>query len=104
MIRGGVVQGLRGARAAWERTAMDALQALLTRRSPAQLREPAPDGPALQTMLDAAMRAPDHGKLRPWRFLVLRGDARARFGALMPESLNRRETTPLPHVLEKERV
>ncbi|MGO9785421.1 MAG: nitroreductase family protein [Stellaceae bacterium] len=83
---------------------MDALQALLTRRSPAQLREPAPDGPALQTMLDAAMRAPDHGKLRPWRFLVLRGDARARFGALMAESLKRRDPTATPPLLEKERV
>jgi nitroreductase len=55
-------------------------------------------------MLDAAMRAPDHGKLRPWRFLVLRGDARARFGALMAESLKRRDPTAPPPLLEKERV
>ncbi len=83
---------------------MDALQALLTRRSPAQLQDPAPDGPALQTILAAAMRAPDHGKLRPWRFLVLRGDARARFGALMAESLKRRDPAATPPLLEKERV
>src|ERR1700722_5084612 len=77
---------------------MDALQALLTRRSPAQLQDPAPAGAALQSM-----RAPDHGKLRPWRFLVLRGDARARLGALMADALQRRDPTATPPLLEKER-
>jgi nitroreductase len=83
---------------------MDALQALLTRRSPAQLQDPAPEGPTLQSILDAAMRAPDHGKLRPWRFLVLRGDARARLGALMADALQRRDPTATPPLLEKERA
>jgi nitroreductase len=82
---------------------MDALQALLTRRSPAQLQDPPPAGAALQSILDAAMRAPDHGKLRPWRFLVLRGDARARLGALMADALQRRDPTATPPLLEKER-
>ena len=83
---------------------MDALQALLTRRSPAQLQDPAPEGLALQSIFDAAMRAPDHGKLRPWRFLVLRGDARARLGALMADALQRRDPTATPPLLEKERA
>jgi len=70
---------------------MDALEALLTRRSPGRLTDPAPDDAALKTMLDAAMRAPDHGRLRPWRFIVLRGEARARLGDLMAEAMRRRE-------------
>jgi nitroreductase len=83
---------------------MDALQALLTRSSPARLKEPAPNGAVLQSILDAAMRAPDHGRLRPWRFLVLRGEARARFGELMAESLKRRDPTATPPLLDKERA
>jgi len=52
---------------------MDALEALLTRRSIGRLTEPAPSEQELRTMLAAATAAPDHGRLRPWRFIVLRG-------------------------------
>jgi nitroreductase len=83
---------------------MDALEALLTRRSPGKLIDPAPDDAALKTMLDAAMRAPDHGRLRPWRFIVLRGDARARLGDLMAEAMRRREPEIPSPALEKERA
>lgn len=57
-----------------------ALDFLLTRRSrPAKtLREPAPSNEALRPILTAAARSPDHGKLEPWRFIVLRGPALAR--------------------------
>ena len=54
-----------------------ALDFLLTRRSrPSKtLTGPAPDRAALETLLTAAARSPDHGKLEPWRFVVLRGAA-----------------------------
>ncbi|WP_375258790.1 nitroreductase [Citreimonas sp.] len=57
-----------------------AIDFLLTRRSrPAKmLRAPAPDDEALRVLLTAAARSPDHGKLEPWRFVVLRGAALAR--------------------------
>jgi len=50
-----------------------ALDFLLTRRSrPAKtLAEPVPDRATLETLLTAAARTPDHGKLEPWRFIVL---------------------------------
>jgi len=50
-----------------------ALDFLLTRRSrPARtLAEPVPDRVTLETLLTAAARTPDHGKLEPWRFIVL---------------------------------
>lgn len=54
-----------------------ALDFLLTRRSrPAKtLSGPAPGDAALREILTAAARTPDHGKLEPWRFIVLRGAA-----------------------------
>ena len=54
-----------------------ALDFLLNRRShPAQaLKAPAPDRDQLRTLLTAAARSPDHGKLEPWRFIVLSSDA-----------------------------
>lgn len=63
---------------------MDAIEALLTRRTvpPALLGEPAPDEAALKTMFAAAAAAPDHGRLRPWRFLIVRAEARQRLGEL----------------------
>ncbi|WP_299649911.1 nitroreductase family protein [uncultured Tateyamaria sp.] len=50
-----------------------ALDFLLTRRSrPAKtLAEPVPDRATLEQLLTAAARTPDHGKLEPWRFIVL---------------------------------
>ncbi|MBU0862573.1 MAG: nitroreductase [Alphaproteobacteria bacterium] len=54
-----------------------ALDFMLTRRSyPAQaLNAPVPDRDQLRTILTAASRSPDHGKLEPWRFIVLGRDA-----------------------------
>jgi nitroreductase len=82
---------------------MDALDALITRRSPAQFTEPAPDDETLAEILRAAMRAPDHGKLKPWRFIVLRGDARKRFGDVMVDAMKRREPDVPANMLERER-
>lgn len=61
----------------------EVLEFLLTRRSrPARLlRPPAPDRAELLTLLTAAVRVPDHGKLEPWRFVVLAGPGLARFAA-----------------------
>lgn len=64
---------------------MDLLDTLLTRRSPAlsSLRKPGPTAQQLTTMLTIAARVPDHGKLAPWRFIVIEGDARRRLGAFI---------------------
>lgn len=62
-----------------------ALDFLLTRRSrPAKtLTGPVPDRAELLTLLTAAARTPDHGKLEPWRFVVLSGAALPRLAALV---------------------
>ena len=54
------------------------LNALLTRRSTKRLQAPAPAEHELEQILQAAMCAPDHGALRPWRYAIIRGDAVAR--------------------------
>jgi len=63
---------------------MLALQALLGRYSvgPKHLQEPGPDDAQLALMVEAALRAPDHGELLPFRFKLVRGEARARMAAL----------------------
>lgn len=63
-----------------------ALDFLLTRRSrPAKtLRAPVPDRDTIQTLLTAAARTPDHGKLEPWRFIVLEKPALARLAGMVP--------------------
>jgi nitroreductase len=55
---------------------MDTLTALLTRTSQGALTEPAPSADVLNNAFQAALRAPDHRLLRPWRYLVIEGEAR----------------------------
>ncbi len=54
-----------------------ALLALRRSSSPQHLAAPAPEGEDLDTLLRLAARAPDHGKLFPWRFILARGEAKA---------------------------
>lgn len=61
-----------------------ALTPLLTRRSTAlkDLSAPAPDAAALIQILTVATRVPDHGKLCPWRMVVVRGEVAEALGAI----------------------
>ncbi|HEV7490758.1 MAG TPA: nitroreductase [Rhodanobacteraceae bacterium] len=69
-----------------------------------QLGEPGPDPAELQRLLSAAIRVPDHGKLTPWRLLLIRGDARARLGSALAEIHLRKEPDVPPAVIEKDRA
>ncbi len=86
------------------RPPIDALEAMMTRNSvPAKfLSEPAPDGADLEAILETAMRAPDHASLRPWRFLIIRGDARRRLGEIFADALCRRDPLADAAAREKE--
>lgn len=59
---------------------MDILEALITRTSQGALTEPVPSHDVLKQAFQAALRAPDHRMLRPWRYLVIQGEARQRLG------------------------
>ncbi len=65
----------------------DAFAFLAARRShPAKtLAAPAPQGAALEAILTAALRVPDHGKLEPWRLILCEGAARDRLAGLIRE-------------------
>ncbi|AKH70182.1 nitroreductase [Spongiibacter sp. IMCC21906] len=80
---------------------MDAIELLLRRNSSAKLTEPAPTEEALQTMLAAASRAPDHGWIRPWRFLSVRGDARLQLGELFAAAAEKRDPELTEEALAK---
>jgi nitroreductase len=64
---------------------MDMIETLLTRRSPALtgIGEPGPTAEQLTTILTIGARVPDHGKLVPWRFIVIEGEGRRRLSAVV---------------------
>ena len=60
-----------------------------------ELKAPAPDDSQIRTILTAAARVPDHGRLAPWRFILYRGAAREKIGEKLLELAEKREG-PLP--------
>jgi len=61
------------------------LSLLVTRRSgkPRDLVAPGPDADQLHAMIGIAARTPDHGKLAPWRFVIVPDDRRDRLAAVI---------------------
>ena len=57
----------------------------------------------IDRMLAAAMSAPDHGVVRPWRFHIIEGDARHKLGELFAKALLEREPFAPTAAIEKER-
>ncbi|PIO97086.1 nitroreductase family protein [Pleomorphomonas carboxyditropha] len=78
---------------------------LLTRRSvpAALLAAPGPSADELQTLLTIASRVPDHGKLAPWRFIVLEGEARVEAGRQLARIAEQRQPDISETRLEDER-
>jgi nitroreductase len=62
---------------------LDALEAILTRRSVSKVSQERPDAPLIERLLEAGVRAPNHHLTEPWRFIVLTGDALADLGEVM---------------------
>lgn len=83
------------------------LKVINSRRSVGRLRDPGPSHDEITTLIRAAISAPDHGKLRPWRFIVFTGTSRSRFGDIMAEAMILRNKDRTPTLtesqLEKER-
>jgi nitroreductase len=82
---------------------MDAVELLLGRDSALKLTEPAPSEKKLDIMLCSAMRAPDHGRLRPWHFAIVRADKREAFGEVTADVLRRRRSDATSEMLQRER-
>lgn len=65
---------------------MDALTLLLNRGSQPRLKAPAPNGEALENIMQAALHVPDHAALTPWRFIVCEEMGLVKLGALFEQS------------------
>jgi len=72
--------------------------------SPKYLGEPGPTSEELQVMALAALRAPDHGKLIPFRFVVASGDSLQRLAGLFVEYGRRRGKSEAELAAERERA
>jgi nitroreductase len=72
---------------------LETLALLARRRSTpiALLGAPGPSQAEIDALIRLAARVPDHGKLGPWRFLVIAGAARERAGALLADLVAARE-------------
>ena len=82
---------------------MDALDLMLSRESALKLESPGPSAGELDRIFASAVRAPDHGRLRPWHFVVIGEAQRAAFGAVMADSLRRRDPAASDEALQRER-
>ena len=81
------------------------LDLLLTRRSGSAkaMTAPGPDAEQLRTILTAATRVPDHGKLTPWRFITFTGEARGRFGAELARLFREANPNAIDEIVALER-
>jgi nitroreductase len=66
---------------------MELIEGIESRTSALKLTQPAPTRAHIEQIIRAGTRAPDHGRLRPWRFIVIEGDARKRLGEVMANIL-----------------
>jgi nitroreductase len=80
-----------------------ALSLLETRRSgrPREMIAPGPSAEELEQILKIAARVPDHGKLAPWRFVVVDKEQRREFGVLLRQALQAEDECAGPAHHEK---
>ncbi len=69
---------------------MDVFEAIHNRHSVKKVKEDAVPRELIEKLLDAAVQAPNHYRVRPWRFVVLTDHARHRLGDVMFDSLQQR--------------
>lgn len=65
---------------------MEALELLLTRGSQPRLQTPVPNAEELENIMQAAMRAPDHAGLTPWRFIVCQKKGLSKLGDIFEQA------------------
>ena len=83
---------------------MDTMGAIHGRLSAGKMRPEPVSRALIEKLLDAAIQAPNHYKVRPWRFVVLIGDGRKRLGNLMADIFQQRFPDVKAESLDKERV
>ena len=83
---------------------MTPMDMLLSRASTDRLQEPAPAPHQLAEILATAMRAPDHGRLQPWRYVVIEGEDRPALAECIVASMARVEPEAPAAKIEKRRT
>ncbi len=83
---------------------MDVFEAIHQRHSQKKVKPDPVPRELIEKMLDAAVQAPNHYKVRPWRFVVLRGEARHRLGDVMSASLRDRHPEFPQEAVDKARA
>jgi nitroreductase len=79
------------------------IQELLARYSASAFGPGGPNAEEITLILEAAVRAPDHGKLHPWRFIVVEGEAREKLSRMFVDAARRRDPEISEVAIEKER-
>jgi nitroreductase len=82
---------------------MEALDLMLSRESALKLELPGPTAGELDQIFESAVRAPDHGRLRPWHFVVINEGQRAAFGEVMADAMRRRNPSVSDTEMQRER-
>lgn len=83
---------------------MDVMEAIHQRQSTGQMRPDAVPKEVIEQLLDAAVQAPNHYKVTPWRFVVLTGEGRNKLGDVMAKVFQRRFPSVDEAALNKERA
>lgn len=85
---------------------MDVIEAIASRRSAGKLAEPGPTQAQIETIIEAGRQAPDHGRLRPWRFTVITGALRESFADAVAQARRARlpQMTDDQWVSERDKV
>lgn len=82
---------------------MDAIHAIQTRHSIGKVKPDAVPRDVIEKLLNAAVQAPNHYHVRPWRFVVLTGNGRSQLGEVMAQSLKGKFPQLTEEALDKER-
>ena len=83
---------------------MDLFEAIYLRQSIGKVKPDPVPRELIEKMLAAAAQAPNHYKVRPWRFVVMTGAARERLGAVMAQSMRKRDPGAKEEALAVERA
>jgi nitroreductase len=83
---------------------MELLDAIYSRQSIGKVRQDAVPREQIEQILAAAVQAPNHHRVRPWRFFVLTGMARSRLGEIMAQGLQQRQPDSTAEKVEVERA
>lgn len=83
---------------------MDLFEAIHKRQTISKVKPDPVPRELIEKILSAAVQAPNHYKVRPWRFVVLTGDGRKKLGDVFAASFLERNPATPPEGLEKTRA